>query len=45
MVLTSDEKLEIVVKAADDRLAKDITALDVSQLSPLAATTDSSARL
>lgn len=36
MVLTSDEKLEIVVKAADDRLAKDITALDVSQLSPLA---------
>lgn len=36
MSLNSYEKLEIVVKAADERLAQEIMALDVSQLSPLA---------
>lgn len=33
---TSIEKLEVIVKAADDRMAQDIMALDVRQVTPLA---------
>lgn len=32
----SIEKLEVIVRAADDRMAQDIIALDVAQLTPLA---------
>ena len=34
--MTTLEKLEIITKAADDRLAKDIVALDVAEMTPLA---------
>lgn len=36
MTKTSLEKLEVVVRAADDRMAQDIMALDVSNVTPLA---------
>ncbi|MCR8969419.1 ribosome silencing factor [Facklamia sp. 7083-14-GEN3] len=36
MTLSSKEKLEVIVKAADDRMGQDIMALDVSQMTPLA---------
>lgn len=36
MTKTSFEKLEIVVRAADDRMAQDIMALDVKEVTPLA---------
>lgn len=36
MTLTSKEKLEIIVKATDDRLGQEIMVLDVSHLTPLA---------
>ncbi|HFI0464490.1 TPA: ribosome silencing factor [Streptococcus suis] len=34
--MKSIEKLEIIVKAADDRMAQDIMAMQVSDLTPLA---------
>lgn len=34
--MNSLQKVETIVKAADDRLGKDIVALDVHQLTPLA---------
>lgn len=34
--MNSLQKVEIIVKVADDRLGKDIVALDVHQLTPLA---------
>ncbi|WP_124058025.1 ribosome silencing factor [Vaginisenegalia massiliensis] len=36
MTQKSLEKLELIVKAADDRLAQDIMALEVSNLTPIA---------
>ena len=36
MTLSNLEKIEVVVKAADDRLAQDIMVMDVAQLTPLA---------
>lgn len=36
MTKTSLEKLEIIVRAADDRMAQDIMALEVTNLTPLA---------
>lgn len=36
MTQTTIEKLEVIVKAADDRLAQDIMAMEVSNLTPLA---------
>lgn len=36
IIINTIEKLEVIVRAADDRLAQDIMALDVAQLTPLA---------
>lgn len=36
MTKTSLEKLEVIVRAADDRMAQDIMALDVKEVTPLA---------
>lgn len=36
IIINTLEKLEVIVRAADDRLAQDIMALDVAQLTPLA---------
>lgn len=36
MTKTSIEKLELIVRAADDRMAQDIMALEVKQVTPLA---------
>lgn len=36
VIIETIEKLEIIVKAADYRLAQEITVLDVAELSPLA---------
>lgn len=36
MTKTSLEKLEVIVRAADDRMAQDIMALDVKNVTPLA---------
>ncbi|MGO4943018.1 ribosome silencing factor [Ruoffia tabacinasalis] len=35
-MINTKEKLEVIVRAADDRLAQDIMVLDVAQLTPLA---------
>lgn len=36
MTLSSQEKLEVIVKAADDRMGQDIMVMDVKDLTPLA---------
>ncbi|MFC4773238.1 ribosome silencing factor [Ruoffia tabacinasalis] len=36
IIINTKEKLEVIVRAADDRLAHDIMVLDVAQLTPLA---------
>lgn len=36
MTKTNLEKLEVIVRAADDRMAQDIMALDVREVTPLA---------
>lgn len=36
IIINTIEKLETIIRAADERLAQDIVALDVAQLTPLA---------
>ncbi|XJS11364.1 ribosome silencing factor [Aerococcaceae bacterium WGS1372] len=36
LTIKTIEKLELIIKAADDRLAQDIVAMDVASLTPLA---------
>lgn len=36
IIIKTIEKLETIIRAADERLAQDIVALDVAQLTPLA---------